>query len=126
MTMPLFVLALQPGGAMSVARAQEYLDSCKSHGRLYQVVCCEVNPPQEPEDPDMSKRAYARAVAALDIPAHSEAVAAIGLHSHTIVLDRKIQVRKASLALVQRTSPTKPFYARPIGPSARNGSTACR
>ena len=42
---PLMVLAIQPGGTMTIRRAEELLRACPSQGRLYWVVCCECNPP---------------------------------------------------------------------------------
>jgi len=109
---PLMVLAIQPGGTMTIRRAEELLRACPSQGRLYWVVCCECNPPPPTgsADDDMSKRAYHRALCALDMPDYKDAVAAIGLHSHTVQLSRTVSVRKASLALVERNALDKPPF----------------
>lgn len=89
---------------MTVKKAESLLRSCVSQGVLYWVVCCECNPPPPTSfaTQDMSKRAHDRALYALALPHYSEAVAAIGLHSYSVQLNTGIEVRKASLALVER------------------------
>lgn len=110
-TVPLIVLALQPGASMTVQKAERLLRSCVSQGVLYWVVCCECNPPPPAVHiaDDMSKRAYDRAVCALERPEYQHAVAAIGLHSHSVQLHRGPLVRKASLSLVERDDMDNPF-----------------
>ena len=110
-TVPLIVLALQPGAPMTVQKAESLLRSCVSQGVLYWVVCCECNPPPPAVHiaDDMSKRAYDRALHTLGLPEYQHAVAAIGLHSHSVRLHHGLEVRKASLALIERDAMDKPF-----------------
>ena len=109
-TVPLIVLALQPGAPMTVQKAESLLRSCVSQGVLYWVVCCECNPPPPTgyTADDMSKRAYDRALHTLGLPEYQHAVAAIGLHSHSVRLHHGLEVRKASLALIERDTVDKP------------------
>ena len=97
---------------MTVKKAEQLLRSCMSQGVLYWVVCCECNPPPPTgvAAHEIYKRAYERALYDLEMPEYHTAVAAIGLHSYSVQLSTGMEVRKASLALVERDNLDKePF-----------------
>lgn len=110
---PLFALGLQPGGCMTLEKAQRYIDNCRSRRRYYRVMVFESGTPS-PESlkdiGDITQWAYQRALNALE---HcKDAVAGIGLQSalHRFVMGRKIvPVRMAAAVLVQRDEPDSPI-----------------
>lgn len=110
---PLFALGLQPGGCMTRAKAQHYIDNCRSRRKYYRVLVMESGPraPESLQDTaDISQWAYERAVATLmQCP---DAVAGIGLQSNLIRLfanGRIIPVRMAAAALVRREQAESPI-----------------
>lgn len=98
---------------MTLAKAQHYIDNCRSRRRrYYQVLVTEVGP-KSPESlkatEDISQWAYQRALAALE-QCH-DAVGAIGLQSNLLRLVKGgaiVPIRMAAAALVQRTEPESP------------------
>lgn len=111
--MPLFALGLQPGGSMTRAKAQQYIDTCRSRRNCYRVVVMEsglYSPTTLRITEDISQWAYKRALAALD--ECRDAAGGIGLQSNQFRLvagDRIIPVRMAAAALVLRNKPDVPI-----------------
>lgn len=120
---PLFALGLQPGGSMTLSKAQHYIDTCRSRQhyigkhrswrKLYRVQVMESGDPSPrtlASAEGISQWAYARAIAALE--QCKEAAGGIGLQSSQFRLvagDRIIPVRMAAAALVLRHDLHKPI-----------------
>lgn len=110
---PLFALGLQPGGSMTRAKAQHYIDNCRSRRRYYQVLVMESGP-RSPETlavtDDIAQWAYRRALNALQ--ECTDAVAGIGLQSNLLrlVADSRITpIRMAAAAVVERRDTSSPI-----------------
>lgn len=110
--MPLFVLGLQPGGAVTVAQAQRYVNECRSRRRYYRIMVTESGPrsPETLSTGDIAQWAYQRAIAAME--SDEDAAGGIGLQSNLIrITDRAriIPVRMAAAALVRKSDPSSPI-----------------